>query len=46
MNKELGFGNLIINNETIKYCSLCDRVVSGSYIISSDNFSERIDTLR
>lgn len=35
-----------INNETIKYCSLCDRVVSGSYIISSDNFSERIDTLR
>ena len=35
-----------INGETIKYCSLCDRVVSGSYIISSDNFSERIDTLR
>lgn len=35
-----------VNAETIDKCRLCDRVVSGSYILSSNNFSERIDSLR
>lgn len=35
-----------INGDTIKYCSDCDMVVSGSYIINSDNFQERINSLR
>lgn len=35
-----------VNSETIDKCRLCDRVVSGSYILSSNNFSERIDSLR
>ena len=35
-----------INNNTIKYCKDCDMVVSGSYIINSDNFQERINSLR
>lgn len=35
-----------INSNTIKYCKDCDMVVSGSYIINSDNFQERINSLR
>ncbi len=35
-----------INNETVKYCKDCDIVVSGSYIINSDNFQEKISSLR
>ena len=35
-----------VNGDTVNKCRLADRVVSGSYIISSDNFSERIDSLR
>ena len=35
-----------VNAESINKCRLCDRVVSGSYILSSNNFSERIDSLR
>ena len=35
-----------INNETVNCCRECDIVVSGSYIINSNNFQEKIDTLR
>lgn len=35
-----------VNNKTIKYCSECDIVTSGSYIINADNYQESIDTLR
>lgn len=35
-----------INNLTVKYCKDCDMVVSGSFIIKSDNFQERINELR
>ena len=35
-----------VNNETVKMCSNSDIVVSGSYIISSDDFQEKINTLR
>ncbi len=35
-----------VNNNTIKYCRDSDMVVSGSYIINSDNFQEKIDSLR
>ena len=35
-----------VNNETVKMCSKADIVVSGSYIISSDDFQEKINTLR
>ena len=35
-----------VNNETVKYCSLCDMVTSGSYVIKDNNFQEKIDTLR
>lgn len=35
-----------VNDKTIDYCRDCDIVVSGSYIINSDNFQEKIDTLR
>lgn len=35
-----------INSDTKKYCSLCDILVSGSYIINADNFSEQINSLR
>ena len=35
-----------VNDKTIEYCRDCDIVVSGSYIINSDNFQEKIDTLR
>ena len=35
-----------VNNDTIKYCRDLDMVVSGSYIVSSDDFQERINSLR
>ena len=35
-----------INDTTIKNCQDCDMVVSGSFIIKSDNFQERINKLR
>lgn len=35
-----------INSETKDYCSLCDILVSGSYIINSLDFSKQIDSLR
>lgn len=35
-----------INNKTIAKCRGCDMVVSGSYIVLSDNFQEKIDSLR
>lgn len=35
-----------IKDTTRKYCSECDVLVSGSYIINSDNFEERINSLR
>lgn len=35
-----------VNNETISYCKKCDMVVSCSYIINSDDFQKRIDSLR
>lgn len=35
-----------INLETKDYCSLCDILVSGSYIINSLDFSKQIDSLR
>ncbi len=35
-----------INDKTINYCKKADMIVSGSYIILSDNFQEKIDSLR
>lgn len=35
-----------VNEETIKYLSGLDIVVSGSYVCMSDNYQEKIDTLR
>ncbi len=35
-----------INDQTIKYCRDCDIIVSGSFIIKSDDFQERINKLR
>ena len=35
-----------INQNTRKYCDMCDILVSGSYIINSDNFEEKINSLR
>ena len=35
-----------VNNETIDNCRDCDIVTSGSYVISDNNFQEKIDTLR
>ncbi len=35
-----------INNETIKKVKKVDFVISGSYICMSDNYQEKIDTLR
>lgn len=35
-----------INKDTRKYCDMCDILVSGSYIINSDNFEEKINSLR
>ena len=35
-----------INNETVKLCKNADIVTAGSYIINSDNFQEKISSLR
>lgn len=35
-----------INNETCKRCKNCDIIVAGSYIINSDNFQDKISSLR
>ena len=35
-----------INDETVKKCNSCDIVVAGSYIINSDNFQDKISSLR
>lgn len=35
-----------INDKTVTYCKSADMIVSGSYIILSDNFQEKIDSLR
>lgn len=35
-----------INDETRKKCNACDIVVAGSYIINSDNFQDKISSLR
>lgn len=35
-----------INQDTRKYCDMCDILVSGSYIINSDDFEEKINSLR
>ncbi len=35
-----------INDRTKKYCTDCDIVVSGSYIINGDDLQEKIDSLR
>lgn len=35
-----------INNETVSKCRDCDIVIAGSYIISGEDFQERITSLR
>ena len=35
-----------INNETVDKCRECDIVTAGSYIVKSDNFQEKISSLR
>lgn len=35
-----------INGETVKCCQNCDIVTAGSYIVKSDNFQEKISSLR
>lgn len=35
-----------VTDETISKCRLCDMVVSGSYIVKSEDFQERITSLR
>lgn len=35
-----------INGDTVKHCRNCDMVTSGSYIVKSDNFQEKISSLR
>ena len=35
-----------INADTVKRCKKCDIVTSGSYIVKSDNFQEKISSLR
>ena len=50
--KEYKLNNIIINidggvnNNTKSMCVDCDMVVSGSYIVKSDNFQNKIDSLR
>ena len=41
IKEELGFDDITKNS-----CQECDILTSGSYIIQSDNFQERIDSLR
>lgn len=35
-----------VNDKTIEMCRECDIVVAGSYIVKSDNFQEKISSLR
>ncbi|MDO4996015.1 MAG: ribulose-phosphate 3-epimerase [Bacilli bacterium] len=35
-----------VTNETVSKCRLCDMVVAGSYIVKSEDFQERITSLR
>lgn len=35
-----------VTNETVSKCRLCDIVVSGNYIVKSEDFQERITSLR
>ena len=35
-----------IDSTTVKHCESCDIVTSGSYIVKSDNFQEKISSLR
>ena len=35
-----------VTDKTISSCQKCDMVVSGSYIVKSDNFQEKISSLR
>ena len=35
-----------INDKTVNYCSLADIITCGSYITNSDNFQEKITSLR
>ena len=35
-----------VNDRTVNYCRESDIVVAGSYVINSNNFQEKIDTLR
>ncbi len=35
-----------VNNNTKEYCSECDILVSGSYIVNSEDFEEKINSLR
>lgn len=35
-----------VNDRTKEYCTDCDILVSGSYIINGDNLQEKIDSLR
>lgn len=35
-----------VNNVTKKYCKDCDILVAGSYITNSENFEEKIESLR
>ena len=35
-----------INNETVDKCRECDIVTAGSYIVKSDNFQEKVSSLR
>ena len=35
-----------VNDITVNKCRLCDIVTSGSYVIRSNNFQEKIDSLR
>ena len=35
-----------VNNNTIKKCRDADMVVSGSYVVLSDDFQEKISSLR
>ena len=35
-----------VNSETVNYCSCADMVVAGNFIVSSDDFQEKITSLR
>lgn len=49
--KEYNFNVVInvdggVNGDTVKMCKNCDIVTSGSYVIKSDDFQEKISSLR